>query len=355
MLNEFLSANRDAILARAREKVAARLAPRATDDELNTGIPLFLDQLITAMRPSPAVSDAIGHSATEHGGDLLERGFTVAQVVHDYGGICQAATELADETKAPITAAEFHTFNACLDDAIAQAVTEYGRQRERAITEQGTARSGELVHELRNALGSAMLAFETISAGHVGRSGSTAALLGRSLRRLGQLIDSSVAQVRLEAGLRTRERISMRRFIEEVEVGATMEANARGLTLAVTPVPEWVAVNADPPLLAAAVANLLQNAFKFTRPGGHVSLRTSVKDGRVSIEVQDQCGGLPPGRAEELFHRFEQRSSDRTGLGLGLSISRRSVEADGGTVRVRDMPGIGCVFTVELPQFPLGP
>jgi signal transduction histidine kinase len=350
MLHEFLASNRAAIIARSRAKVAARPAPRATEEELASGIPLFLDQLIDTLRLSDAPSDAIAHSAAQHGRNLLKRGFTVAQVVHDYGGVCQAVTELADETKAPITAVEFQTFNRCLDDAIAEAVTEYGRQRERTITEDGRARSGELAHELRNALGSAMLAYETIVAGSVGPRGSTAALLGRSLRRLGNLVDSSVAQVRLEAGVRAPERVSVREFIEEVEVGASMEASARGLAFAVDRVEPDVDVRVDRQLLAAAVGNLLQNAFKFCKPSGRVSLKTSAIMDRVLIAVGDECGGLPPGKADELFRRFEQRGLDRTGLGLGLSISRSSVEADGGRLSVRDLPGTGCVFTIDLPR-----
>jgi hypothetical protein len=282
---------------------------------------------------------------------LLKQGFTVAQVVHDYGGVCQAVTELADETNALITPLEFQTFNGCLDDAIAQAVTEYGQQRERLITEEGRVRSGELAHELRNALGGAMLAYETITTGSVGPRGSTAALLGRCLRRLAELVDHSMNHARLDAGIRAPERVSMREFIEEVEVGASMEARARGLTLAVTPVHLGMDVQVDRQLFAGAVANLLQNAFKFTRPRGHVSLKASSAKERVLIAVEDECGGLPPGKIEELFRRFQQRGADRTGLGLGLSISRKSVEADGGEIHVRDMPGIGCVFTIDLPQF----
>lgn len=357
MLYEFLSTNRAAILARARAKVAARPAPRATEEELANGIPLFLDQLITTMRRSDPSSHAMADSATEHGGALLKQGFTVAQVVNDYGGVCQAVTELADETNAPITAAEFHIFNRCLDDAIAGAVTEYGRQREQSIADAGTARSGELLHELRNALGAAMLAFETITLGSVGPRGSTAGLLGRSLRRLSQLIDSSVAQVRLEAGIRAPERVSMHELIEEIEVGASMEASARGLTLTVAPVPLGVDVKVDRQLLTAAVGNLLQNAFKFTHPKGHISLNANASPtkSRVLIDVGDECGGLPPGKAEQLFRPFEQRSKDRTGLGLGLSISRRSIEADGGEIHVRDLPGVGCVFTIDLPRLPAAP
>src|SRR5580693_6449958 len=114
MLHVFLLANRGAIIARARAKVVARPAPLATEHELQNGIPLFLDQLIDSLQGSHTSSRAMRESATQHGGDLLRRGFTVAQVVHDYGGVFQAVTELADETRAPITADELHTFHQCL-------------------------------------------------------------------------------------------------------------------------------------------------------------------------------------------------------------------------------------------------
>jgi signal transduction histidine kinase len=350
VLHEFLSANRAAIIARTRAKVAERPAPRATEEELEKGIPLFLDQLIDTLRLSRASSNGIEKGATLHGRELLKRGFSVAQVVHDYGGVCQAVTELAGETNAAITVDEFHTFNRCLDDAIAQAVTEYTRTREQSMADESTERFGSLAHELRNALGCAMLSFQTLRTGSVGLGGSTAALLGRSLSRLSSLIDSSVAEVRLEKGIGAPERVSVCELLEEVEVGASMEANARGLSLAVTRVEHGIDVVVDRQLLAAAVANLLQNAIKFTRPKGNVSLTASSTKDRVLIEVEDQCGGLPPGKIGELFRPFSQRGSNQKGLGLGLSISRRSVEANGGKIRVRDIPGIGCVFTIDLPR-----
>jgi signal transduction histidine kinase len=350
MLHEFLLANRAVVIARVRAKVSARPAPRATEEELASGIPLFVDQLIESLRGSQATSMAMEESASRHGGNLLLGGFTVAQVVHDYGGVCQAVTELADEMSAPISAVEFHTFNRCLDDAVANAVTEYSRQREQAISAQGTERMGELAHELRNALGVAMLTFQTLRKGSVGLGGSTSALLGRSLMRLSTLIDSSLAHVRIESGVHSSERVSVREFMEEVEVSATMEAHGRDLALAVTTVEPGIDVLVDRQLLAAAVANLLQNAFKFTRPHGHVSLKASSGNDRVLIEVADECGGLPPGKADELFRPFEQRSHNRTGLGLGLSISRKGVEVSGGQIHVRDIPGVGCVFTIDLPR-----
>jgi hypothetical protein len=81
-----------------------------------------------------------------------------------------------------------------------------------------------------------------------------------------------------------------------------------------------------------------------------VSLGASATGERVLIEIADECGGLPPGKTAELFQPFEQRGSDRSGLGLGLTITRKSISACGGEVRVRDIPGTGCVFTIDLPR-----
>jgi signal transduction histidine kinase len=350
MLHEFLSKNRPAILARTRAKVAARPTPRATEDELETGIPLFLDHLIDNLRSTPTSPGSGARNAARHGAALLKAGFSVAQVVHDYGGVCQAVTELSEELNAPIAADEFRIFNRCLDDAIAEAVTEYTRRREQSITAEGTERLGELAHELRNAIGAAIVSFEVLRLGKVGLDGSTAGVLSRSLRRVSSLVDCSLTEVRLEAGIRSLEVVKVRELVEEIAVGASMEAHARALTFVLSAGEPGIDVHLDRALLAASIANLLQNAFKFTRPGSQVSLKVSATAKRVLIDVEDACGGLPPGKAAELFRPFEQRGTDRTGLGLGLFISRKSIEASGGLVRVQDKPGAGCVFTIDLPR-----
>jgi signal transduction histidine kinase len=195
-----------------------------------------------------------------------------------------------------------------------------------------------------------MVSFEVLRTGSVGVGGATGTLLGRSLLRLGDFVGRSLANVRLEAGIQNRERIAVTEFIEEVEVTAAMEARTRGVSLTIAHADGDVAVAADRQILASVVQNLLQNAFKFTRSAGHAFLRSFADADRVLIEVEDECGGLPPGDPKVLFLPFEQRSGDRTGLGLGLAISRRGVEASGGVLRVRDLPGTGCVFTVDLPR-----
>jgi signal transduction histidine kinase len=97
--------------------------------------------------------------------------------------------------------------------------------------------------------------------------------------------------------------------------------------------------------------NLLQNAFKFTRAGGRVSLTTSATHEHVRFAVEDECGGLPAGEADDLFQPYVQGGPDRRGTGLGLTISRRAVEAHGGTLAARNLPELGCIFTIELPRF----
>jgi signal transduction histidine kinase len=346
MLHKFVTANREEIIARCRAKIAMRPVPRPTDLELQHGVPLFLDQLADTLRLALGPNPAIGDSGAKHGNELLGRGFTIAQVVHDYGGICQTITELADETSAPITLREFQMLNLCLDNAIAGAVTEYGRLR----AHEGTERLGRLSHELRNLLNTSLLAFDVLKTGSVGMDGSTGAVLTRSLGGLRNLLDRELAEVRLGAGILHRETVVVRDFIEDVEVAATMDANARGLEFSVTSVTREVTVFADRQILTSVVANLLQNAFKFTRSGSRVSLRAQATADRVRIDVEDKCGGLPLGKIDELFHPFEQKSADRTGLGLGLDICQRGVRVNDGEIHVLNQSGIGCIFTVDLPR-----
>ncbi|HWZ87208.1 MAG TPA: ATP-binding protein, partial [Polyangiaceae bacterium] len=102
-------------------------------------------------------------------------------------------------------------------------------------------------------------------------------------------------------------------------------------------------------------SNLLQNAFKYSRPRGHVALTTRITSDRVLIDISDECGGLPRGKAEEMFRPFTQGSSDRSGLGLGLSIALNAARANSGDIHVQDIPGKGCIFTIDLPRRSMPP
>ena len=303
-------------------------------------------------------SSEISRTAARHGRELLKQGFTVDQVVHDYGDLCQAITDLAYERNAPIVVDEYRTLNRCLDNAIAGAVTEFAQERDLLIADRDAQalneRLGFLAHELRNLINTATLAVTAIKAGNVGLAGATGAVLDRSLIGLRNLIDRSLADVRVAAGMPPRLKlISLADFITEVKITAALEAQARGCEFSIQPVDPSLAVLADWELLSSAVGNLLQNACKYTQPRTEVCLHAYAAGDRVLIEVEDHCGGLHPGDAERMLQPFTQLGTDRTGLGLGLSICQRSVEANKATLHVRDVPGSGCVFTISLPRHAL--
>lgn len=354
MLYEFVATYRDSIIQRARQKLTARPWPPASPEELEHGVPLFLTQLSDKLR-SESTGDAhshgaIGAGATRHGRDLMELGFTVSQVVHDYGDICQAITETAIEKDAPITTDEFKTLNGCLDTAIAEAVTEHARITAESRSNEELERSGRAAHEARDLLNSAVLAFHALKRGNVAINGSTGAVLGRSLIGLRDLIDTTLAEIRITANQQRREHVSVTALLNDIADTGLLHAEARGLELVIEPVDPALAVSADPQLLSSAVTNLLNNAFKFTPVGGRIVLRARTSDAnRLMIEIEDQCGGIPASVGDP-FQPFGERSGmDRTGLGLGLSIARKAVRAHGGDIHIRNMPGRGCVFTIDMP------
>jgi signal transduction histidine kinase len=289
MLHEFIELNRDAIIARTRDRVRSRPWPSVAPGEVEHGVPLFLTQLAQTLRlettSAPFPADAIGAAAARHGRDLLRSGFTVSQVVHDYGDICQTITALAVEQRAPITVEEFHTLNRCLDTAIAEAVTEHARVTAEARSAEEIERLGHAAHELRDSLNTAILAFHTLKRGAVAINGSTGAILGGSLMTLREVIDRTPSEVRLEAGQQRRARLPVVvAFIDEIAATGILHSEYRHIQFTVDAIDPALSIDADPQLLASAVM-----------------------------------------------------------------IARKAVRAHGGDIRIRNMPGKGCVFIIEVP------
>lgn len=377
MLHNFLSNNIEDLVERCADKVAKRPHRQATAVQLRNGIPMFLSQLIKTLKAEQdegaqagvdisgasgggdaAALSEMGVSAVAHGSALLELGYTVDQVVHDYGDLCQAITDLAVERDAPFSVDEFRTLNRCLDNAIADAVTEFSFQRDAKValeqSEDLNEKLGFLMHELRNSLSVATLAVSAMETGVLPISGATGAILKRSHAAMGKLITESLNEVRArgaEAILGTH--FSLADFIREAQDAAQLTASERGCGFSVSAVDETLGIDGNRDLLLAALANLLHNAFKFTRPGSMVLLNAHAAGNRIFIDVKDHCGGLERGDAEKMFSLFSQRGDDKTGLGLGLSIARQSIVADDGRLTVENMPTVGCMFRIDLPRRPL--
>jgi hypothetical protein len=140
-------------------------------------------------------------TAALHGKELLERGYTVDQVVHGYGDVCQAITELARERDAPVTVGEFHTFNRLLDNAIADAVSSYSDFVRAREAQDLHDRLGTLADEQRQLLYAALKALNALKVGNLGLGGATGAFLEHSLLKLRDLIDKSLPEIRLSSGM----------------------------------------------------------------------------------------------------------------------------------------------------------
>ena len=287
MMHNFLANNRDELVRRCIDKVAKRPRRNATLGQLQSGIPMFLEQLTRTLEAEQggqasdglrisgasggdgAALSEMGLSAAAHGKELLDLGYSVDQVVHDYGDLCQAITGLAVERDAPFSIDEFRTLNRCLDNAIADAVTEFSFQRDTAIAEQQSfdtnERLGFLMHELRNAINSAGLAVDAMEAGNLGMTGATGGVLKRSLAGMAKIINRSLSEVRLNGAKPEIHKVfSLAVFIAEATTVASLDAQTRGCPFTVTPVDPLLGVLANRELLLGALANLLQNAFKFT-------------------------------------------------------------------------------------------
>src|SRR6202020_343484 len=210
MLHEFLTTNRQILISRCREKAAKRFEPREGKATIDHGVPLFLQQLVETLReeqntdirnsdaePTPA-STEIGRAAALHGAELLRQGFSVDQVVHDYGDVCQCVTALAVELDVPVTTDEFRTLTRCLDNAIADAVASFGSARQTAIEGQAETLQQRLVvfaNEHRRLIDIAIQSLTAIQTGNIGTSGPTGTLLAHALGELRSLTDRTLPEI----------------------------------------------------------------------------------------------------------------------------------------------------------------
>jgi hypothetical protein len=219
MLYDFLTTYRGELIQHCREKVSKRYAPAEVPDVVDHGVPLFLEELVhtlvtehsTTVRaesepaPSPVATN-IGRAATKHGMELLRLGYTVDQVVHHYGDVCQAVTDLAVKKNAIITTDEFRTLNRCLDEAIADAVTAFADGRENAVLDQATTlhnRLGALAEEQRRLVDIALQTLAAIQTGNVGATGATGGALTKTLKELRHIIETTLPEIRLISGMTT--------------------------------------------------------------------------------------------------------------------------------------------------------
>lgn len=365
-LHTLLTERRQEILDRYQKKMSEVTGSLSSTLQLDKGPPALYDELVEVLRDSLAddtpatrhrfVTDRVSaNTSRHHAREFYRLGYTVSQLVHGYGCLCQGITEFANEVNAPISSTEFGQLNMCLDVAIAQAVSEYEMLSLEGADRAELLRLGFLAHELRNYLSSAMMAHELIRSGGVGASGATSAVISNSHQHIKEIIDRALAEVRMRGETVVElSRISLVGLLRDIEVSAYDDAKARGLSM-ILKVDSALEIDADRHLMTSAISNLVQNAIKYTHENSTIQIRAFRVSDQAVIEIEDQCGGMLEGKSEELFLPFVHGSEDQSGLGLGLSIARKALQLNGGTLSARNLPEVGCVFTAILPAFTMTP
>ncbi len=163
------------------------------------------------------------------------------------------------------------------------------------------------------------------------------------------LIDISGA----ETGTLTLDRVSLplREVVAEAVDLYTDASEEKGVRLTVHDIPQDLVLVADRVRLRQVLANLIDNAVKYTPRGGQIDVRGWTEDGHVLVSVADTGAGIEPDDLPRVWDRLFRADASRSerGFGLGLSLVKAIVEGHGGTVNVSSRPGEGSLFTIALP------
>jgi signal transduction histidine kinase len=352
-LYEVVEARRKEIVkdwaSRFRAPHETALTPVALVDH----VPKFLDELADGLRLLDAlVSAEIDRTSTagKHGVQRFRLGFDLDQVVREYGVLQRCIIEAAKREDVPVSTEECAVLGESICQGIADAVTQYSRQRDAELRRQANEHFAFVAHELRNPLGSARLAYQSLKRRGLLPTNALSNLLDRELSRMGALIESTLSLAQTGDGVELRrDRFRIGSLIADAVGESEIAAQDKQIGIEVLPFDD-LEIEADQRLVRSALTNLIGNAVKFTATGRSIRISCTDAGSNVMLEVNDACGGLPEGAIEKIFAPFVQAGADRSGFGLGLAIARQAIEAHGGALRATNRPGEGCTFTIELPK-----
>ncbi|CAN5573214.1 hypothetical protein BH09MYX1_BH09MYX1_29680 [soil metagenome] len=336
-------------------RVQGTLAPDAMPAfEIIDHIPKYIREIVEALRaaaglPAGTAPDE-STTAAGHGAQRLRLGFSLDSVVREYGALRDAIVAIAEEDGETPTLPELHVLFDCIIDGIARAVSEYTQQRDAELVRQANEHFAFIAHELRNPLNSASVSLQVLSErGLLPAAHPLVGALERGLFRTSELVDQTLAIAQVASGIQLRRGwTTLKTLFADVEMGSIAQATAKSVVLRVV-LEADERMHVDSRLVESALGNLVRNAVKYTSPKSTVELRGSVINERVVIEVEDCCGGLPPGKVEAAFSPFVRLDERQSGFGLGLAIAKQAADAHGGSIRVQNLPGKGCIFVLELP------
>jgi len=355
-LAEVIAGDKDGLIRRWRDSVRGTVDPAAVgSEEIVDSLPCFLDELVDHLRPEAEqpgaeTTEKAREIAAKHGTVRFHAGFSLGAVIREYGVLRDCLLDLIRDHGIEVQIDDLKKVLRLLNAGVVVAAEQFARERDQAIEQQSREHFGFIAHELRNPLGSALLSAHVLQRRPGGREDVALGRLVRNLSVLKHLIDTSLSSVRAHDLGQSRHvektEIWLGQIVEAARTEMAGDAEEKNLAICVD---GDARLEGDARLIRSAVSNLMRNAVKYTREGGRIDVRVRTGQGVVSVEVEDECGGLPEGKTEELFTPFVQRGADRSGFGLGLAIAKDAVQAHQGSVQVSNLPGKGCVFMLSFP------
>jgi signal transduction histidine kinase len=230
------------------------------------------------------------------------------------------------------------------DPQMTETKVEIPSARERQMT---------LVHELRGALNVLMMGFGLIKQGAIEINPRVTVAMQHALVNMNKLIDRAMLDAKeIAESIVQQERLSTNDLMEELAAYAELVAKEKGHTFVMDNCPAEAFILVDRVIITQAMINLIQNAFKFTRPASYVTLSCSHSPEceSVTLSVTDQCYGLAVDDNVSQIKKFEQRHDDKSGLGIGVHITKGGIEAQGGELVITDHGEAGCTFAIKLPR-----
>lgn len=378
MLHVHLSNYREAILDRYLIKATHRTGIHTKHGWPLAGAPLFLDRVIGTLESEqieelvmgeaelapgggPSKSAPFFPTDIQHGEELLACGFSIEQVVYDYGDICHVIMDLIIELALPIKPQEFRTLNRCVNNAISGAVAAFAERRQSFVHEQEqhamNRNASMFIDGLRQHVTIAALSFTAIKSGQAGVTGATSKALNRSLQSIRQLLDQPISDTLTQtAPSGNPEVILIDDLLGKLKNTIRSSGLDNNCKFEVYWVGDGLVIYADRLQINLAIKSLIDNAFTLSRSGGCVTMTAFADSERLMLDIQGQCGGLGSVDKKELIQSGRESISTefKGDIEKGLAIARCAVEANDGLIMFRDLLGSGGVFTISLPLYVAG-
>jgi signal transduction histidine kinase len=373
-LSEFIRNNKDEIVhewerfARTCLPAAEGMQPEELRNHAADLLAFIATDMDTPQTGSEQASKSWGHAARSDADTDAERhailrvadGFTIEQVVGEFRALRASVLHMGAEKPLDPHSEEITRFNECIDQLLAESVVrhaEMSAERVRRESRQKDEFISALSHELRNPVGAISSAVQVLNVrGSTDPVSARAVdILTRQTGHLARLLDDILDVARISRGRVTlkMEPVDLRGCVQDAVEGNKQLFEEMEHDISVDMPSEPVIMHIDCTRVAQVLANLINNAAKYSPPRSTLRVALQLRSDEAEIAVCDNGIGIEPHLLPHMFEAFyisDSGNHGKRGLGIGLWLSRQLIEMQGGRITVHsDGPGTGAVFRIRLP------